>query len=177
MVEQRGLIQLIQDQRKRHHTRTSMLNLRLLTPVVFCLQRSAAISYFLPCVIIRLSYQVLLHISYPLLRGGDRILIEATILIKINISKPHTIKCKQRRKIPTVVNPCRVGCTGHPQVFIDGGCGDNVTIHWWNLPVSVWKGDPNHQPGQKPQEEGKSFHYCIHTRSFSPMRVELSQID
>lgn len=75
------------------------------------------------------------------------------------------------------MNPCRVGCAGHPQVFIDGWCGDNVTIHRRNLPVSVWKGNPNHQPGQKPQEEGKSFYYCIHTCSFSPMRVELSQID
>lgn len=75
---------------------------------------------------------------------------------------PRTIKCEQRRKIPAVVNSCRVRRTGHPQVFVDGRCGDNITIHCGDLPVSIWEGDPNHQPTQKPQKEGKSFHYCIH---------------
>lgn len=77
-----------------------------------------------------------------------------------------TIKCEQRWKIPAVVNSCRVSCTGHPEVFIDGWCGDNVTVHCRDLPVAIRNGDPDHQPGQKPQKEGQSFHYLIHAPLF-----------
>lgn len=56
----------------------------------------------------------------------------------------------------------RVCGTGHPQVFIDGGGGDDITVHRRDFPVAVWEGHPNHEPGNKPQEEGKGFHYRVH---------------
>lgn len=84
----------------------------------------------------------------------------------INAYWPHTIEGEQRWKIPAVMNSCGVGCTGHPQILIDGWCGNNVTIHCGDFPVSVWKGDPDHQPSQKAQEEGDSFHCCVHIPSF-----------
>lgn len=60
------------------------------------------------------------------------------------------------------MDPRRVRGAGHPQVFIDGGGGDDVTVHRGDFPVSVWEGHSNHQPGNKPQEEGEGFHYGIH---------------
>lgn len=52
--------------------------------------------------------------------------------------------------------------TGHPQVFIDGGGGDDVTVHRGHSPVAVLEGRSNHEPGSKAQKQGKGFHARVH---------------
>lgn len=79
----------------------------------------------------------------------------------------RTAEREQGRKIAAVVNSRRVGGAGHPEILIDGGRGDNVTVHCWHSPVPIGKGDPDHQPSQEAQEEGKRFHDGIHNSTIA----------
>lgn len=74
----------------------------------------------------------------------------------------HTIQSEQWGELPAVMDPCRIRRTGHPQVFIDGGGGDDIPINGGGLPVTVGQGDPYHHPANEPQQQSHYFHNRIH---------------
>ena len=80
--------------------------------------------------------------------------------------RSRTVKGKQRRKVATIVDPCGVSGAGHPEVLIDGGRGDDVSVHRGDFPVSVRERNTDHQPANESQEQCKTFHYRIHSPAF-----------
>lgn len=88
----------------------------------------------------------------------------------------HTTQSEQWRELSAVMNSRWISCTGHPQVFIYGGGGDDVPIDGGGPPVTVGQGDPHHHPSSKSQNQSHYFHNWIHdlslvqqlTRSIDP---------
>ena len=81
------------------------------------------------------------------------------------IFRQHTIQSEQRWELPAVVNPGWIRRTRHPQVFVDGGGGDDVPVDGGRPPVTVRQGDPDHHPPDEPQHQSHYFHNRIHDAS------------
>lgn len=81
------------------------------------------------------------------------------------VCRQHTIQGEQRGELPAVVHPGWIGRTRHPQVFIDGGGGDNVPVHGGGPPVAVRQAHPHHHPPEEPQYQSNYFHNRIHDPS------------
>lgn len=81
------------------------------------------------------------------------------------LSPERTIQSEQRREFPAIVHPGRIRRARHPQVFVDGGGGDDVAVHGGRPPVTVGQAHPHHHPSQEPQDERHYFHDWIHDPS------------
>ena len=73
-----------------------------------------------------------------------------------------TTQSEERRELPAVMNPRRIRRTRHPQVFIDGGGGDDVPVDGGRPPVTVGQAHPQHHPTDEPQNQSHYFHNRIH---------------
>ena len=65
-------------------------------------------------------------------------------------------------ELSAVMNPRRICRTRHPQVFVDGGGGDDIPVDGGRPPVTVRQAHPKHHPTNEPQNQSHYFHNRIH---------------
>lgn len=74
----------------------------------------------------------------------------------------RTIQSQQRREFPAVVHSGGVRGARHPEVFIDGGGGDDSAVDGGHLPVTVGQAHTSQHPSQEGQHQRHDFHDRIH---------------
>lgn len=79
-----------------------------------------------------------------------------------SISFQRTAQRQQRREFPTVVYAGGIRGTRHPEVFVDGGGGDDAPVHGGSPPVAVGQAHPHHHPTDEAQHQSHYFHDRIH---------------
>lgn len=73
-----------------------------------------------------------------------------------------TTQSQQWWVFPAIVHAGGVRRARHPEVFVDGGGGDDTPVHGGGFPVPVGQAHTRHHPSQEAQQEPHDFQARIH---------------